>query len=115
MKLSGVLKTAIACLTLLSACAADGYYTTVPARASYQRPTRWQDPQYFSERVRSRVGQIESQVRADVSAGRLQTQAIDELIARKNQLENVLRDISQDGYIAPSERDYVRGLVRDMW
>jgi hypothetical protein len=120
MKLSTAARVSVASVALLGAgaCAGEGYYySTVPATSTVvvQSTRRWQDPTYFAARVHDRVARLEAQVRTDVMAGRLQTQAIDELVSRKNQLEGVLAQVGADGVVTAPERDYVRGLVRDMW
>ncbi len=74
--------------------------------------SRWEDPGFFGARVNERMSEVEQHVRSDIATGEIPAESINDLNARKTELQSALSQASVDGVIDRFEREQIRGIVR---
>ena len=82
--------------------------------APQARPGRWGFDRNVVARTRMRMDQIDQQLRAGISAGRVQPQALEVLQQQRARAEFVLSRVTRDGMVAPAERQRLATLLDHM-
>lgn len=80
----------------------------------YTRGPGWYHSNNFAMRLRTRMNEIERDVRRDVNTGRVAPAALGALSAERQQVEQRLSVASSDGWIAPPERRQLNMMVDRM-